>query len=70
MAQVALDGKLSCQILLAFQVLPSDIPSSSFRHSKFFLPTFQVLPDNWKKISRQLEKKFPTTGKNFPVVRP
>ncbi|EAX77446.1 hypothetical protein TVAG_479260 [Trichomonas vaginalis G3] len=69
MAQVALDGKLSCQILPTFQVLPSDIPSSSFRHSESFLPTFQVLPSDIPSPSFQLEKNFPTTGKNFPSDR-
>ncbi|EAY21018.1 hypothetical protein TVAG_172750 [Trichomonas vaginalis G3] len=58
MAQVALKGKLSCQILLAFRVLPSDIPSSSFRHSKSFPTTGKKFPDNWKKNSRQQEKFF------------
>ncbi|EAX86622.1 hypothetical protein TVAG_223900 [Trichomonas vaginalis G3] len=58
MAQVALDGKLACQILLAFQVLPSDIPSSSFRHSKSFPTTGKKFPDNWKKNSRRQEKIF------------
>ncbi|EAX79266.1 hypothetical protein TVAG_578760 [Trichomonas vaginalis G3] len=44
--------------LPTFQVLPSDIPSPSFRHSKFFHPTRKKFPNNWKKISRQLEKNF------------
>ncbi|EAX81647.1 hypothetical protein TVAG_018860 [Trichomonas vaginalis G3] len=66
MAQVGKLGKLSCQILPTFQVLPSDIPSSSFRHSESFLPTFQVLPSDIPSPSFQLEKNFPTTGKKFP----
>ncbi|EAX72072.1 hypothetical protein TVAG_580730 [Trichomonas vaginalis G3] len=44
--------------LPTFQVLPSDIPSSSFRHSKSFPTTGKKFPDNWKKNSRQLEKIF------------
>ncbi|EAX67277.1 hypothetical protein TVAG_535980 [Trichomonas vaginalis G3] len=58
MAQVALDGKLACQILLAFRVLPSDRKSPSFRQEKNFPTTGKKFPDNWKKISRQLEKNF------------
>ncbi|KAI5516905.1 hypothetical protein TVAGG3_0498620, partial [Trichomonas vaginalis G3] len=38
----------------------------SFWHSESFHPTFRVLPSDKKKISRQLEKNFPTTGKKFP----
>ncbi|EAY21176.1 hypothetical protein TVAG_283450 [Trichomonas vaginalis G3] len=30
----------------------------SFWHSESFLPTRKKFPDNWKKISRQLEKNF------------
>ncbi|EAX83649.1 hypothetical protein TVAG_424640 [Trichomonas vaginalis G3] len=45
---------------------PSGIPSPSIRHSKSFLPTFQVLPSDIPSSSRQLEKNFPTTGKKFP----
>ncbi|EAX81912.1 hypothetical protein TVAG_247800 [Trichomonas vaginalis G3] len=73
MAQVALDGKLACQILLAFRVLPSDRKKISFWHSKFFLSTgknfllaFQVLPFDRKKFSFRQEKIFLPTGKNFP----
>ncbi|EAX91819.1 hypothetical protein TVAG_006530 [Trichomonas vaginalis G3] len=65
MAQVALDGKLSCQILLAFQVLPSDIPSPSFRHSKSFLPTGKVFLSDRKSFSFRQEKSFLPTGKVF-----
>ncbi|EAX69126.1 hypothetical protein TVAG_398180 [Trichomonas vaginalis G3] len=58
MAQVALDGKLACQILLAFRVLPSDIPSPSIWHSESFHPTGKKFPDNWKKISFRQAKFF------------
>ncbi|EAX76198.1 hypothetical protein TVAG_407870 [Trichomonas vaginalis G3] len=45
---------------------PSGIPSSSFQHSKSFLPTFQVLPSNIPSPSFQQEEFFLPTGKNFP----
>ncbi|EAX73944.1 hypothetical protein TVAG_143050 [Trichomonas vaginalis G3] len=69
MAQVALDGKLACQILLAFRVLPSDIPSPSIRHSESFHPTFRVLPSDIPSPSIRQEKNFPTIGKKFPSDR-
>ncbi|EAX82185.1 hypothetical protein TVAG_333470 [Trichomonas vaginalis G3] len=50
MAHVALDGKLACQILLAFRVLPSGIPSPSFQLEKNFPTT---------------GKKFPSDRQNF-----
>ncbi|EAX68948.1 hypothetical protein TVAG_517450 [Trichomonas vaginalis G3] len=58
MAQVALDGKLSCQILLTFRVLPSDRKKFSFRQEELFLPTGKNFPSNRKKFSFQQEKFF------------
>ncbi|EAX79489.1 hypothetical protein TVAG_170770 [Trichomonas vaginalis G3] len=76
MAQVALDGKLPRQILLAFRVLPSDRKNSSFQQEKNFPTTGRTLPSNWKNFSccssvnhsnfRKLRTFFPTTGKIFP----
>ena len=67
MAQVALDGKLSCQILLAFRVLPSDIPSPSFWHSESFLPTGRTLPSDRKKFFLPTGKNFPSDKKKFSI---
>ena len=51
MAQVAQLGKLACQILLAFRVLPSDRKNSSIRHSESFHPTGKNFPSDKKKFS-------------------
>ncbi|EAX65218.1 hypothetical protein TVAG_590840 [Trichomonas vaginalis G3] len=58
MFQVALDGKLSCQILLTFRVLPSGIPSPSFRQEKNFPTTGKVFLSDRKSFSFRQEKFF------------
>ncbi|EAX74087.1 hypothetical protein TVAG_579900 [Trichomonas vaginalis G3] len=58
MAQVAQLGKLPRQILLAFQVLPSDKKSPSIRQEKSFLPTGKVFLSDRKSFSFRQEKFF------------
>ena len=69
MAHVGKLGKLSCQILLAFRVLPSDRKNSSFQQEKNFHQTGKIFPVVGKKFSIRQEKIFHQTGKNFPSDR-